>query len=675
MDTEETTDLIVHPNPTSDESRSNTVVTSVFGRFLSSLMVLFASSQRLSISVQLVGFPVLEAVSAGLAILCQKLSEKLGLPLGTESQWENMAARVDRLVSIGMEAKYETPEKAAEAFVAAVVNSVIKGQNVPREPKGLYAFFFQMSTNFFAQCIAAASQLRREIEAAEKEFEEGNMFQGFALVHVEFQEIFGKYIDELDPATDPSLVKGVVFATLRNRLEQKRWMIELQKALRELPLRLSHVPNEEFGEDLGSSVSKMWINTQLMLSAINAPSSALILNGDDYPNAVRSCRQLELGIIIQRFFERMKEQGFRSLPADLHEVLLSHLTASLSEICGWSDRAAQMSNWEFFVDMMNLQMSHLSHDEALSLLVGEHYDTSGDVVENVSDDLPDDLILRSVDWGRVTVSDCEAMLDSNNRNLGLLTDGIIRMNQPVREAAGWAFLRMSEFREKEPLEWNRQAKKLVGNGVFPITVDLVGELGDLVSDELLKSNLEALLQEIAFGRTSNNNDILCGKRLLNFVKELMVYFETPAGRWLFMKSIMDCVLNAGGSGAKGVILREKLPAELWEKLCLAELVLTCAPVPLDGGNTYGEFDERIAYKYMARWETLFDENGYLGWEAFSGFSMEEGAELVKRYSEEEIFRWLYEFRASEIDELWAMYSHARDQFYSFWESHPEVDPE
>lgn len=675
MDTEETPDLIVHPNPTSDEYRSNTVVTSVFGRFLSSLMVLFASSQRLSISVELVGFPVLESVSAGLAILCQKLSEKLGIPLGTESQWEDICARVDRLVSIGMEAKYETPEKAAEAFVAAVVNSVIKGLNVPREPNGLYAFFFQMSTQYFAQCIAAASQLRREIEAAEKEFEEGNMFHGFALVHVEFQEVFGQYIDELDPATDPSLVKGTVFAHLRSRLEYKLSMIELQKALRELPLRLSLLPNEKFGEHVGSDVSKMWINTQLMLSAINAPSSALILSGDDYPNAVRSCREFESSVITQRFFERMKEQGFRPLPQGLHEVLLSHLTASLGEISGWSDRAAQLSNWEFFVDMTNLRMSHLSHEEALALLMEKQPDTSGHVIEQVSDDLPDDLILRSVDWSRVTVSDCEAMLQSNTRNFGLITDGIIRMDQSVREAAGWLFLRLSEIREKEPLEWNRLAKKLVENGVFPITVDLVGELGDLVSDELLKSNLDALLQEIAFGRTSGNNDIFCGKRLLKFVKELLVYFETPAGRWLFMKSIMDRVLNAGVSGVKGLILREKLPAELWEKLCLAELVLTCAPVHLDGGNTFGEFGDRIAYTYMARWQTLFDENGYLGWEAFSGFSMEEGVMLVKRYSEEEIFRWLYEFRAGEIDELWAIYAHARDEFYSFWESHPEVDPD
>ncbi len=631
-----------------------TTSTSVFGRFISALMEEHGQQQRIAISSMLIAFPILEAVAAGLAIVCQKVAAKLQISLTTESGWRDVSDRINRVISLALMVEYETPENAAKAFSEAVVLPILHAQR-PREVQGLYQLFFNSSAQFFADRMSNATRIRRELESLYAAFEKGNDFGNLSVLDDTHVEDTLGIVSYLNPAERMETEEaGWQVRRIQELITEVPRHLVTQQALRSLPLHFNRIPEEAIGEY--RSIQPAWINTQLLLAALEAPSDDGHLQADDYSTAVARLHAASNDEMIKHFSERMRARGFKGLPSAQEEALKSVLVEQLERLRFPSN--AQLGNdgiEKSFVDMSSAKKVHFSHNQALGFL-------KGDPLEEALNRHPPtrEQLLSAVDWRKVTARDIKEMFKFAAVEVEVVARGITLMQAKYHAAA------VKQFLENDDLTKDYR-RILMDAGILPVTLELVTKNRGFFTLDEIATGLPGLLKEL---RTVHSDESCrdLAATLIELGKRLGHTAEDPNNRWAFVDGMMNRALQAPSERVNGKKVRPCFAPEIWERLCLATLVQECAPESLKGGKCYSGLNDEELFEDFPPWEQRFDAkgSGVPRWRLWSDLSHEDGARLVAKYSEEEIFRWLYEYRGDKIDRLWATYAKARDAFYSHW---------
>ncbi len=659
MATSQKTGLIVHPSATSQERKSaqTTEEASVFGRFLTTLMNQYGERQRVTIGIELIAFPVMEAVAAGIAIVCQKVAVKLSIELTTQRNWQDVANRVHRLLEIGLILEHETPEQAAKAFHVAVVQPFLSRKDVPSEKEGLIQFFFNTSGTFFGQCVSTTTRMRRQLEDFRSQIESQEMLGTVAVFdESELLDLTGAIIS-MDPNENDHgnfSAESIVRLAKEFLFTAEQYLCQL-RALRALPLDFFNIP-EDITEET-PCIHPAWLNTQILLVALHAPSGDGYLQADDYARAVQELMDRSNSEVLTQFWDRMAQRGLKSMGDSERSALNILLEQCINSLRTSSDMLST-NDVKVFIDLSTSRTAHFTHEEAMLELQYER----GSLVSQKY--LTDEQLLLAVDWRQVTPADIQQMLDNPVAYYEVIAKGILLMKQEHQAQAGALFIARGE-----QTKWFWQP--LFDAHLAVITAELVVEHGDVIAMKDLEASLPSLLQQ-SVDVAEDIVPAILTKELLVLGKRLEKIAHDPDQRWNFVRGIMDRGLfNPIVRHATGTQMRSCFTLESWEKFALSSMILICASNSMQGGGSYGDRSERIVFEELAPWKERFmSQQDLLSWTTTMGYTIKDGRRLVKKYSEEEIFRWLYAFRQDEVDQLWQAYAQERDAFYAYWKHQP-----
>ena len=500
---------------------------------------------------------------------------------------------------------------------------------------------------------------RSELEEVLSEYVEGNSLNEFQVIHGESVETDLDWcIKCLDPREGIQSDRFFTLKSAKQNLAFARNMLVLQRALKALPLRLGSIPAELFVYGANQDVSVAWITTQILLSALDAPAKDLVIKADDFDRAVTACNTRSKDEIVSFFFKRMKAAGMKELASDEEQSLLLHLQGAFGEVPKYSRVAT--TSVRCFLDMSDIKQTLLTHDEGLKLLLEVVTEENG---FNKLVEFGDKTILACIDWSLVMPSEITLAMERHASD-HLIADGILRMTPEHRREAAQSALSRPYMR--------KQWKKLIQQGAAPICVSVVAKHGGLISTVQLEENLDSLVQEIQHAKDVEAVSE-CAEQLLRVGALFESWVQSPQNRWNFVKSIMAWVVFDFAHRNQALVPRYRacFTEESWQKLCLATMVMLSSPKSLDGGGIYEDLFEEIAREDYQKWPERFLESDKNGLQKITGYTFFEGTSLMARYSEKEIFGWLYEYRGGELKELWEVYSEVRDSFYKFWASQPK----
>jgi len=269
-------------------------------------------------------------------------------------------------------------------------------------------------------------------------------------------------------------------------------------------------------------------------------------------------------------------------------------------------------------------------------------------------------LMLAVDWRQLTADDIREMLKNFDLPYGVVAQGITLMEEAAQREAVKAFM-------GKPDQTKSNWSPLFNANIVPVTIELVLQHGALIPATNLEAALPSLLAE-AFDVRDDNIPPRLAKELLRLGGKLETAVQKPLVRWHFVRAIMDrALLNPIEIQITAKELRTCFKTGTWEQLTLAAIVMICAPKKMDGGDSYGEKKDRLVAEDFPPWEERFAEGQeVLGWAGCMDFTTEEAHQLVQKYTEEEIFRWLYEKHGSDVDRLWQEYATARDEFHAHW---------
>jgi|GEM_PF-4050840 len=625
--------------------------TSIFSEFSSRLMTKYGIEHKVALGISSQAFPILESLSAGIALVCQQVANKSKTPLTSNENWEEILKRVNQVVSLGMLFHYKTAEKAALDYEQKVIIPFLE-QEFPENENGLYPLFYNLAGKFFAGCISASTKVRRQIEQNRSAISENNKLRAVP-VFDELERIFFNRLEQLNLIYfDRSFNYQRTVNDFEKELKRFEYYQKVQNALRKLPVFVGEYVTKNY--EVNSShrpkihhrlpTIEAFFDVQFLLSALNADSEENILFNDLRSEADKKIFENKKAVF-DIFIKRMTERGATLSPEDI-EIL-------------WEYRQKKLyCNFRNLVNMTRNKAKQVDHREAINYIngIGMHID------------LDINIILRAVRWQEVKASDIIKNFEGSSR-LAELVD-IISSALPL--------LREEEREDIIAYMINNQNIIDIYVSLYPMPMDdsvipctdmnLVTLPNGAFKVKTIKKNFLDLVE-------LDSQDPKDHFLLLEEISRIdHKWMEMMFERETFLRQRIQTVIAQANlynpRGDKKEILFRELRLKtfkkgLWNKMIFALEILD----RLEIDEEYQEEEKALKWEeipdnfeaFISQYKDYFFSGNNI--EYFDKKMLEALQEEFKSYTEEELFRWFF---ASEdnLEEIWAEYKETQARYFS-----------
>lgn len=661
--------------------------TTVFGKFFEEVLKYHQlPSIRVNSSNQqeLIDFPIQQVLLSGLWVVIQKIGAVHNLPLTNEAQIDQVAEHIDRLVCVGLRISYRTYEYAALTFNEKVVNLIKKAVDLGYHPSmdidvhiweslrdGNEAIFISAIRKaskkqngslaqlgqipvalFFANLISKAREYITELNRLAIKFKQNNRVHAYDLPNnvelwfVEFDvtEEMNSWSRWLNPpnSSDSSDIEPVF------------WLENIAKELKKYFTILKIFSSFDFKPNLWPKIAegyyvieKIWLNTQILLSMIDAPAEAeTISNIGQYRKAIGCLKKIKINQAVKKILLRLQKRLVNKLSSSEESLLKEIIISRVKHIqCHWpTDKFDYILLGEIFIFSAKDSLT-CDSETALSIVISEN-SIELKTVENQGICVNSWLIenvFPAIKWEKLTSRDVEEILEAKVMSTSTLIQYFSRLPLAVQRTTA------KQLIADEDLE-AEGVNLFVNKRLIKLTPELVYKHVEKFSIEILENYLPKLLKTISCAKSETGKQtsypllwtILglvtgqCAKSILDDVAWRDVLYN-------MLFEVKEEIKNNRFDLVKTV---NKLYKKLGSTYYFLPLCVEIRGVvePISDIIREGEVVE------IAAWgkEPLVEHYLY-------GVSQTEIAKIFRTVSQEQAFRWTYAHHAN-VDERWESFN-------------------
>lgn len=627
-----------------------------FEQFMHVLIARYAQPVRHGNGVYRYRFPVEHAVAHGLWLVMVKLAEKYDWELESPNQTLNdVAPRVDRLLSAGLVYAYAGPDMAADAFFHAVIEPAESALARAQRVEPLENAFDVLAGQFFLGLMKRVLERVKELTTALEKYGRIVNDPVHRVESLTRQEPYCVFLTESgethlimdriaslakpdamerDPLTEAVRIYGIS-STLRRGLQTIRHDLQFAHACRHLPYRYRLMPEDVIFDHSRAETS--WINTQLLLAAGCFPDQEHI-EEHQYLLALERVRTSNPSDVVERFRVRMERRD--PSYALWHRFLKGSLLARCKTIQAWSSVVTPDTMLSVYLRPVQANIS-IKGEEAIHLaaLPGGDERAMG---------LDPETIARNIPWDRLSAEDAGAMLMERMLSPKVLANGIAQMRKKERLDVMHAALETDDRSE--------YLAAFIRLGVLKVNAALVQECErSMERDHLFIWLRDAVKRDATMDVSSS------GKRELEMYarlairslakqtgKTLAALLGNPRMRmaWTSCFRTYFAPLIGAEQEDEYLPLRRLMPPRLWQNYVLSSELI--AREEAYAAAAHGTARKNIA-EYRAWEETAAEEEPVINLPRLLGLRSREVKELLSsRSTDEAVFRWLH---AAEKDVL------------------------
>lgn len=662
-----------------------------FKRFMSALLSRQAQkATTMAGSAEWGNMPIEEVVAYGLWAVMLRVSEIYHLSMETEEQIINVVApRVDRLLNAGLTLAYQTGDQAADAFTSHMSYALADAmQELPVGQQTSFQDLVQLpAAQFFAGLVKRMLDLMRKVERLVDQVHESNTMtdpddlnrSSITYVDDSGTAIFERMVDILNSGAshwagttkEIDMESCKVYDLVSVAIEQLESTLNKLRIMHRIPLKLSGVPEEALPRI--ASIERCWLNTQLVLAAIDAPDRDYVEMAE-FEAGIKAMKAMDGKQLAGKFAKRMRARGV--FPKSETERLL--ISLALGRVPELRRRLAMIDAFNVIDFFINVQVNKLkiTRRNALQIAGGDFMVEEAFPLDASSAAEVSEKLARQISWRRVDLKTFRSFVDQGVLTNEYLIEGLAKMNAKLRESALQILL------EERDVDGALLGPLLAG-GSIKLTLPLLGHYLDRApADKLLehfKSFLLALLERTGGERF----DASLVQRLIRNTLRLAVgearkLFARPelreGIRHLITEELADPYDQRGNSISNEELRKfiDHIGRETFHRYVLTSEVVMREDIY--GGGRWLDQDEEMRKIRIAPWAELATAKYPHIIVPLPGVlraKKEEVQKILDALGEDEVYRWYYAAHKDVAKRL-AAFRKARAAYYQRWEKKPKT---
>lgn len=605
------------------------------------------------------GIPATRIVADGVWPIMIKVAEKIETSLSTERDAvKTVAPVVDRILTVGLFLRHRDPDQAAHACAEIVIRALANAKPVD----GLvpHALWTKPVAQFFAQAFLQGREFGEAMmaEATERSKENGyagkwpaSMSRHDTVALVELAEVRdtaaalaactsfhkGVMIDEhgtlgsIRHGFTPSLKECWPFLGVPKQLVERRLA---QHVCAKLPCHLDRLPGDAIGTEYAITIEHGWINTQILLAALDAPFREYLDSHEETTTALESLFQLGTKDAAARTLARLRKNGLPALTLEEDTWLSAHLVESAKELIADAKKGHAPGCLQRNVAV--------KHDRAQAIAIAEGELTSDLSSPALFTPAYWEEVDSHLDWPTLSANKVISFIRAGSMPFPYVEQGLAKASAEVRldvirnVASGFSADVWNRFNARgwlpEDPEFYVKNRTLLPASVFPARLELIL---DYLADDTYGSeeNLEILFEIVT---------------CLSDHTALKRFAHAPLREALALVVLSDSGGIASHIPFKGLknyrgyrVLEPVLGGEEgWRKIILGALALFREEPK--GQARKSRISAADLEEPMASWDKLATSEEGFDFERILDLDKLEATKFLVKYPEKEILRWLRE---------------------------------
>lgn len=637
--------------PTSEATAASETYFSAFLRALEHDLNPYPPVAQHGHSVLWQGIPATRMVADGLWPIMIKIAEKLDISLTTEQETTRVVSPVaNRILTAGLFLRHGEPEAAAKA--CAEIIRLALSQTKAENTLAPHALWTRGIAQFFAHAVTHARQFSENLLTDASALVKGNTYtkkrhssmrNEEVMVFVNLKDLaesvaniaactsFKASVTLLEETPLPAIKEGVTpsldycrtFLQIPARLAERKLA---HRVCMKLPCHLERLPGDAVGTEAWSTIEYGWLNTQILLAAVEAPYRDYLDSQEETETALKWLVQSGSQKVIEKTLTRLYARGLPTLTQEEQGWLSSRLVSLANNaISSWAEKSPVPERFQ-----RNVLIQHDSA-QALELARGDTTQESVTLATN-STDYWNEVVSR-LNWPEMTVDTVVGIIEAKDMPFTHLEAGLAKLPVPIRlEAITKA------APELEKNAWARFDEL----GWIPNDPALIVTLQKKMPVSIFSTHFESILKHLEDRRDSHRTN-------------LEIVFETVAlmhgdpalerlGHTPLRESLAQILMSEmhGVLGTTWYVDLKRKPGfsdlqaavggeEAWRKIVLGAVALLREPEEI-----------RKEIPRMPSWRTLAtDPEGY-NFETLLGLKETEAKRFLVKHSESGLLRWLRE---------------------------------
>lgn len=571
-------------------------------------------------------FPLVQAIAEGIWPIMLKISERSNTLLTTETRVDAVQADVNHLINVGLAVTFENAKAAADAFERDVLSQieVALRRIESKEAQQPQKFWLMPVAQFFAKLIKRTQEYATESLRLYEEFVQHN---DFAILEKDASDslvvYYAQLTEELRGGAEQlqrlrasvrevqtnDLVDYEVIARFKSELEERR---RVQRVLARILYRFHNYPVTA-AKYVTWVIETGWIPTQLLLAAANLPDQDFI-ESHNYARAMLAVTRLSPAKLVARVLKRIEKRKVKLSQPDW-ALLTNLIIRTVPKVKALEPQIRMQTAMKLFLVIT---------DKVSNLTPGDAEDAAlmpmGDVDEN--------SLVEKLDWKALDIEKFRAFLSTEEMSPVALATGITRMNKRLSQSAVREFLESGQATASA-------IERLVEAGLVQLDAKFIEEQPDLVpanqATQLFLGFLEARVHPF--------------RAMVNLLQRMNRDEATPIFSKLENRpALMDLVVEVLSGKEFGVedlkLVKAKIGVKLYTLFVLACHVSLRAetykhPEEEEPGSVELPWAEQTSQEMGGLW-------GEVGLHKQLLISPAELPAILKKYTEDDVFLWLYE---------------------------------
>jgi len=623
-------------------------------------------------------FPFEEALADGVFLVMTGVAKQIDLSLTTTSRVDAVADLVDKMLNVGLLLVYGNQiEMAVNDFHLEVVESIEKAillGYVPGMKLSVNAWKSLLAGNDFmtkkeirlakeTDDVVAAYNLWQMVTAmylsklVKRVREFVQVFRDIEFDLQEYEFLSGDKIPvvrNIDIVPMASLVNaidlnsvnvddrwiGLKDKALGYKLFSERW-VEIQnlrvlsRLLRTLNLNIEACDLTEM-EKSSTTVVEHWINTQILLAAIDAHLSLDVCSFDQFESGRLAVRE-NLVLVQEKATNRIVKRLNKDLDNEELVVLTDHIGYQAQFIRGWKSLGEMQILPEIFFAGNLVDEVMVSEGMAKEIFLG---DLGGENLEAFDENSSErlEVVANSIDWPLVKLSEWRRMVQNLFDLPCVLAVKTPLLSASIRKEAIHYLLIKSNVTEE-------MIEILIDNGSVEVDWDFILEYTDHVPQRCLADYILTNSLEVLDKLDSNNLDFIV-RGVLGIEREKMICtLEMVDWRLKWIEALAEIVnvLPRTVSGTKLFDrLKQVVGRDKWNQWLLAYCI----------SHRFNDFKDWFGARvdldadeddFIVPWESYWDCLPFhYTVETVFGLNQTEMKELFSKDSEDKIMKWVFE---------------------------------
>ncbi len=598
-----------------------------FGEFLGALALSTTRTTSDVGAVQWTDFPYEEIVAHGLIGIIQFAAERLQKKATTENAvLEDIGPRVNVLLNKGLLLLYKNGEAAAKDFREHVETEMKK---LAKETRGTFnpADLWQRpATSFFEKLLGACyDQALKFDRLAQKYYEiHERHIKNFLLLEgsnpLEYSLCSRTWrLETVSQKNDVDSIKIKKEIAILKKLQDE---ITLAKVLEEFRPAIDDYAHVRFSDQVMRNIETSWMRSQLLLAVLGVNTRGYLEGLQELRRGLRRLQEVENVEAINRFNARMTARDVTNRTLE-HPLIKQRLEAHLKIL---RDLDIEGENGLGFLvvyaerDHKRIPRTDLLFWACNKPMVSPFTPTLAQVVRDLS-------------WEALDLDELRSIMSAGRLSLSQILDNVSRMEPKARED----FVR---YVLTDPSYQQKARERVVERDLLKHTPKLMPLFSEVITPEQWFKELHRLLEK---DDHKNEVETILSEILKINSSKLKPLLQDPE----FRHDVLQLLLTVKHPSS----LKEKMGKELWQRFYLALVIVE------------REDEYRSPSKRLIVWENLTNSSDGIGLQDNLQASRQELAKLLKKYPEDEIFRWYHEAEPN-LPKLLARYQAQRAAYYA-----------